>query len=325
MSVTSTGRIIVLSLLLVAVCGAALAFGIAQLRRPQLLDATAAPATLATLPPASGGSESGAKAESAKAENAKADSAKAESAKGESAKSESAKGDSAKSESTAALAPLQAEANAVATELAASPLSPINNHSLPAFDVARIEQSGDAVIAGTAAAGAVVELLRNGERHDQAVADQSGHFVMVPRQLPPGDYELTLRSRLPDGTMGVSKQSVTVALHEAPSSPGPLQSRAEVSANGPGTAAAKRVRQDVAVAQPEATAAIPAPARGSSPAGAEPKTATTVVSRGDSLWRISRLTYGDGARYALVWRANRDRIRDPDRIYPGQTFVLPAR
>jgi len=170
-----------------------------------------------------------------------------------------------------------------------------------------------------------VELLRNGERHDQAVADQSGHFVMVPRQLPPGNYELTLRSRLPDGSVGVSKQNVTVALHEAPSSPGPLQSRAEVSANGPGTAAAKRVRQDVAVAQPEATAAIPAPARGSSPTGAEPKTATTVVSRGDSLWRISRLTYGDGSRYALVWRANRDRIRDPDRIYPGQTFILPTK
>jgi nucleoid-associated protein YgaU len=320
MSVTSTGRIIVLSLLLVAVCGAALAFGIAQLRRPQLLEATAAPTTLATLPPASGAGESGTKAESANVESAKAENAKAESAK-----SESAKGDSAKSESTAALAPLQAEANAVATELAASPPSPVNNHSLPAFDVARIEQSGDAVIAGTAAPGAVVELLRNGERHDQAVADQAGHFVMVPRQLPPGDYELTLRSRLPDGTMGVSKQNVTVALHEAPSSPGPLQSRAEVSANGPGTTAAKRVRQDVAVAQPEATAAIPAPVRGSSPVGAEPKTATTVVSRGDSLWRISRLTYGDGARYALVWRANRDRIRDPDRIFPGQTFVLPAR
>ena len=156
MSVTSTGRIIVLSLLLVAACGAALAFGIAQLRRPQLLEATAAPTTLATLPPMSGGSESGAKAESAKVE-----SAKAESAKSESAKSESAKSESTKSESTAALAPLQAEANAVATELAASPPSPVNNHSLPAFDVARIEPTGEAVIAGRAIPGATVELLRN--------------------------------------------------------------------------------------------------------------------------------------------------------------------
>src|SRR6266481_4286447 len=148
MSVTSTGRIVVLSLLLVAACGAALAFGIAQLRRPQLLEAAAAPTTLATLPPASGARESSAKTESTKAESAKT----------ERAKTESTKTESAKSESTAALAPLQAEASAVATELAASPPAPVADRSMPAFDVARIEQSGDAVIAGTAAPGAVVEL-----------------------------------------------------------------------------------------------------------------------------------------------------------------------
>ena len=50
-----------------------------------------------------------------------------------------------------------------------------------------------------------------------------------------------------------------------------------------------------------------------------------VVSRGDSLWRISRITYGDGARYALVYQANRDRIRNPNLIYPGQTLVIPVK
>ena len=51
---------------------------------------------------------------------------------------------------------------------------------MPTFDVARIEPTGEAVIAGRAAPGATVELLRNGEVHDRAVADQSGQFVMVP-------------------------------------------------------------------------------------------------------------------------------------------------
>src|SRR5712691_7024265 len=125
MSVTSTGRIVVLSLLLVAACGAALAFGIAQLRRPQLLEAAAAPTTLATLPPASGARESSAKTESTKTESTKTESTKTESTKTESTKTESTKTESAKSESTAALAPLQAEANAVATELAASPPAPV--------------------------------------------------------------------------------------------------------------------------------------------------------------------------------------------------------
>jgi len=61
------------------------------------------------------------------------------------------------------------------------------------------------------------------------------------------------------------------------------------------------------------------------PAVGMPKNPTTVVNRGDSLWRISRITYGDGARYAVVYKANRELIRNPNRIYPGQIFVLPIK
>ncbi len=81
----------------------------------------------------------------------------------------------------------------------------------PVFDIARIEPSGEAVIAGKAAPNATVELLRNGSVHDRATADHSGQFVMVPPRLPSGDYELTLRSRQPDGTEATSRQRVTVS------------------------------------------------------------------------------------------------------------------
>jgi nucleoid-associated protein YgaU len=85
-------------------------------------------------------------------------------------------------------------------------------------------------------------------------------------------------------------------------------------------------RQDTAVSQmPHATTAGPLSDGGSSSAVAESGIATTVVSRGDSLWRISRVTYGAGTQYAVVYRANRNRIRNPDRIYPGQIFVLPMK
>jgi len=83
---------------------------------------------------------------------------------------------------------------------------------VPVFDIARIEPAGDAVIAGRAGPGAIVELLRNGKLHDRAVADHFGQFVMVPSRLPPGEYELTLRSREPDGKEATSKRSVVVAL-----------------------------------------------------------------------------------------------------------------
>jgi hypothetical protein len=36
-------------------------------------------------------------------------------------------------------------------------------------------------------------------------------------------------------------------------------------------------------------------------------------------------TYGAGMRYAVVYKANRNQIRDPNRIYPGQIFVLPMK
>ncbi len=62
----------------------------------------------------------------------------------------------------------------------------------------------------------------------------------------------------------------------------------------------------------------------SSPEAARKKL-TRVVVRGDSLWRISRVTYGAGEQYAIVYRANRDRIRDPNLIRPGQVLVLPTR
>jgi nucleoid-associated protein YgaU len=229
-------------------------------------------------------------------------------------------------EGSAALATAQAEANAVAAAPSVSPRSPDTDESEPVFDIARIERTGDAVIAGRAAPGAIVELLRNGERHDQAVADQTGQFVMVPPRLPPGDHQLTLRSRRPDGKEATSKQSVVVAVVEAESSSSAVRSRAEVpqAVGSSQTHEPSQPALQIAKRQ-EATAATPLSDAGSPSAVVVRKIATTVVSRGDSLWRISRVTYGAGLRYAVVYKANRDQIRDPNRIYPGQILVLPMK
>lgn len=54
-----------------------------------------------------------------------------------------------------------------------------------------------------------------------------------------------------------------------------------------------------------------------------PEVGTARITRGDSLWQISRRTYGKGNRYTVIYDANQDQIRNPDRIYPGQIFVLP--
>ena len=209
----------------------------------------------------------------------------------------------------------------IAAELAGPSEAAGKDQSSPSFDIARVEAGSDTVIAGRAAPGAVVDLLRGGERLDRAVADASGQFVMVPPRLPAGSYELTLSAKLPDGTVTLSKHGVAVTVNDAGLSRA-AQSRAEYvpeTASQPRPSLEPRLRKSAGLQPAHAIHASKA-----SPAVAH-AISSKVVSRGDSLWRISRISYGDGARYALVYRANRNRIRDPNRIYPGQTLVLPVK
>jgi nucleoid-associated protein YgaU len=55
----------------------------------------------------------------------------------------------------------------------------------------------------------------------------------------------------------------------------------------------------------------------------EVSAAVITVQPGFTLWGIANDRYGLGLRYVQVFEANRDQIRDPDLIYPGQVFKLP--
>ncbi len=48
-----------------------------------------------------------------------------------------------------------------------------------------------------------------------------------------------------------------------------------------------------------------------------------VVQPGNSLWRLARQTYGDGLRFSVIYEANKERVRDPNLIFPGQVLSLP--
>jgi nucleoid-associated protein YgaU len=48
-----------------------------------------------------------------------------------------------------------------------------------------------------------------------------------------------------------------------------------------------------------------------------------VVQPGNSLWRMARRSYGSGWQYSVIYDANKEQIRDPDLIYPGQVLKLP--
>ena len=49
------------------------------------------------------------------------------------------------------------------------------------------------------------------------------------------------------------------------------------------------------------------------------------VQAGDSLWRISKRHYRKGKLYKRIYAANRDRIRNPNLIYPCQRFFVPRK
>ena len=59
-------------------------------------------------------------------------------------------------------------------------------------------------------------------------------------------------------------------------------------------------------------------------AEAVPKDGKITIQPGNNLWRISRVIYGDGDRYTVIYEANKDQIRDPNIIYPGQILMTPG-
>lgn len=63
------------------------------------------------------------------------------------------------------------------------------------------------------------------------------------------------------------------------------------------------------------------PKRPSPPAPAKQRT-HTVVS-GDTLWGIAVKYYGNGSKYTNIANANKDKVKNPNLIYPGQVLVIP--
>ena len=81
----------------------------------------------------------------------------------------------------------------------------------PAFDIVRVEPTGDAVVAGRAAPNADVALLDRGAVIAEMKADSNGQFAFVPPRLQAGDHLLALGEKSGSGRV-VSTQTVAVAV-----------------------------------------------------------------------------------------------------------------
>jgi nucleoid-associated protein YgaU len=71
------------------------------------------------------------------------------------------------------------------------------------------------------------------------------------------------------------------------------------------------------------TAPAPRPAAPADAPAAAPAARTYTVKAGDSLSKIAQREYGEASQWKKIYEANRDTIKNPDLIHPGQTLKLP--
>jgi len=256
----------------------------------------------------------------------------------------------------------------------------------PAFDVVRIGNQGNSVLAGRAQPGALVEIYDGTTELGRVTADGRGEWVFVPAgAFPPGARELRLRATAPDGETLESGDPVVLVVPEPGAGPALALKAAPTGGSallqGPETVGAGALTLDLIdydtrglwIASGRAPAGgrvllylddhflgrtsadadgawrFTAPPPGGGPhrvradlveaqgkvlarleivwtpgeMAAVPREGEVIVAPGASLWRIARQIYGQGVAYTVIFAANRDRIRDPDLIYPGQVFTLP--
>lgn len=152
-----------------------------------------------------------------------------------------------------------------------------------ALDAIAYDAAGDVQLSGRAAGGGTVRVYIDNRPVIDVAVGADGQWASGLPDVPTGVY--TMRVDQLDAAGTVISRIETPFLREA--------------------------RATIAAAMVDQTAA------------ADFTVAVKTVQPGATLWAIARERYGDGILYVQVFEANRDRIRNPDLIYPGQVFVLP--
>ncbi len=83
------------------------------------------------------------------------------------------------------------------------------------------------------------------------------------------------------------------------------------------------LRLDQVLGEGDVKIRIEVPFDRSSPVDTKLAEGQVIVQPGNSLWHIARRVLGGGTHFVLLYQGNKDRIRDPNLIYPGQVFNLP--
>jgi nucleoid-associated protein YgaU len=189
--------------------------------------------------------------------------------------------------------------------------------------------------------------------HDLAVGD----YIIRADLVGPTGMKVLARAAVPFAReagerVAAVAPSIKAAAEGSAAAPAPKAAEASAQPQTTATkeaAAPEAAKESAAPAAPAATAETAAPAATPAPAtGAAAPSATAapaasgdnkvtlaaplqevqgsvIIRRGDTLWTIADRAYGRGVRYTTIYLANKDQIRDPDMIWPGQVFAMPQK
>lgn len=204
----------------------------------------------------------------------------------------------------------QVAANPPATETAptAAPVTPSSKVVLDSVDY---NDTGDIIFSGRAAAESNVRIYVDNAPVGDAASGTDGKWTFVGKsEIKPGGHSLRV-DQIDNGGKVTSRIELPF-MREEP--------ERVVALNAP-------AGQTVPQAPEAGTAPVPAPATQSAtnetPATTSPPNGKIVIQPGNNLWKLSRVIYGRGVHYTVIYQANKDQIRNPDRIYPGQVFTTP--
>ncbi|MBU1175149.1 MAG: LysM peptidoglycan-binding domain-containing protein [Alphaproteobacteria bacterium] len=176
-----------------------------------------------------------------------------------------------------------AEAAPTASQPASEPVAP------PPAD-----NAGSSTLAGGTASAA--------DASGTVAVASGGASVAVP------EPDFSIDTGIPVTIVAEAEQPVSIAAEAAAEEPAP----AVVEEPAP---------EETVVAEAEVPQLVAVPV--GAPEFGRFATGKAIIRAGDNLWTIARRVYGTGVRYTQIYGANRDQIRDPDLIYPGQVFALP--
>ena len=198
----------------------------------------------------------------------------------------------------------------------------------PSFDLVRVEPDGESVIAGRAAPGATIELLRGDQVHARAAADASGLFAIVPPPLPPGSHQVALQSIAPDGTRQRSVQSVTVVITDAKTRPlvtltAPDQPTVVLSNPEPPTKVAEEPKPETRTAEAKPTEPRPTQP-GQQQAGVAPMVSPPPALPGQSAQRAEIKIVTVDAEEGKLFVSGLSSPGATVRLYLNESFIAPG-